>query len=68
MKTRIRNLIAAWLAWYRFRRSLMPLLEASDRDLKDLGLSRQDLGYLRAGHSIERPPGRVAPPASSSSH
>ncbi len=54
---RLRNLINAWRERYRDRRSLQPLMEASDRDLEDLGLRRQDLMYLRAGHRIERPPG-----------
>lgn len=52
----IRNLVGAWLQRIRLRRSLQPLMEASDRDLQDLGLRRQDLMYLRAGHCIERPP------------
>jgi uncharacterized protein YjiS (DUF1127 family) len=42
--------------WRRYRRSLEPLSDASDRDLKDLGLTRQDIIYLRAGHRISRPP------------
>jgi uncharacterized protein YjiS (DUF1127 family) len=53
---RIRQLLADYMERRRYRRSLTPLAEASDRDLQDLGLSRQDIPYLRAGHRIDRPP------------
>ena len=39
--------LAKFIEWRRYRRSLQPLAEASDRELKDLGLSRRD----------SRPPG-----------
>lgn len=61
----IQKLWVAYQGWRSFRRSLEPLIEASDRELKDLGLCRHDLMYLRAGHRIERPPrggpGRSSP-------
>ena len=53
----LRKLFARFLEWRRCRRSLQQLAEASDRDLKDLGISRQDVMYLSAGrYRLERPP------------
>jgi uncharacterized protein YjiS (DUF1127 family) len=53
------RLFDRFLEWRRCRRSLQLLAEASDRDLQDLGISRQDVMYLSAGrYRIERPPRR----------
>jgi uncharacterized protein YjiS (DUF1127 family) len=51
----IRKMFERFFERRRYRRSLQPLFEASDRELKDLGLSRQHLMYLSAGHQIQRP-------------
>lgn len=51
------HLFDRFLEWHRRHRSLQLLAEASDRDLQDLGISRQDLMYLSGRCSrIERPP------------
>ena len=52
----IRRMFASFFERRNTLRSLQPLAEASDRELKDLGISRQDLMYLSAGRQIQRPP------------
>jgi uncharacterized protein YjiS (DUF1127 family) len=42
------------LEWYQYRVSLSQLLELTDRDLRDVGISRCDIYKIARDHSARR--------------
>jgi len=62
----IKAVVMAPVRALRRERELADLGALSDRDLKDIGLSRSDLPAIRAGTFVRREPERTAPVAAAS--